>query len=268
MLLGWTVLPKIVVMNKINPMQSMRFYKILSFIALFGFSCDTALDSPEISSAPFVSISAPATLTAGTSTDLTAFAQDGSQTPLRSAKITLLSGSTVISTNSAIATSNKLDLKIAGSVVAAQRAGAYKLEVEAEDVAGQKATTSKEITFACTAPASCKETGKTTVIVITPPTTPANVKIGLIGSLTGWSTDILMTKIAGTDNCFCAAVTFPNGSEFKFRRSETATSNPDWNFVEKEEDCEELDNRKQSAAPDATVILTVANWRNTGTCPN
>lgn len=224
------------------------------------------LEFETISTAPSIKINAPGTVTAGSSTALTVTVTDGEVSPLAEGTITLKSGNTVISTNKQTATGGSLTLSIAGSVVAALNPGTYKLEVSAKDNANQTTTASADIAISCEALASCKAAGKTTVIVITPAVTPADAKVGLIGSLTGWGSDIVLTKIA--NNCYCAAVEFSNGTEFKFRRSQNAAGNPDWTYVEKGATCNELDNRKQDAAADKTVTFTVLNWRNTGTCPD
>ena len=140
------------------------------------------------------------------------------------------------------------------------------MEVVAKDNADQSSSASANVAITCEAIAACRQEGRTTVIVITPGVTPPTARIGLIGSLTGWSTDILMTRIA--NNCYCAAVEFPANSEFKFRRSRDGASNPDWTFVEKGPACEETDNRRQNPAPNQTITFTVSNWRNTGACPD
>jgi len=249
----------------------MRNIKFTSFfiIALFVFNAcgdDSPVSVDTISTAPTINITAPGSLVAGSSTALTAEVRDGSVTPLKEGTITLKLGSNVVSTNKQTATAEKLTLSISGDIVKNQLPGSYKLEVVAIDVAGQEVKSSKDVSIACDAIASCKVAGKTTVIVVAPATTPADVKVGLIGSLTGWSTDILLTKVS--TNCYCAAVEFPNGTEFKLRRSQNADTNPDWTYVEKDAECAEVDNRKQGGAPDKTIVLSVLNWRNTGTCPD
>lgn len=243
---------------------------LLVLAAMAAFVIDSCtpgeLEYETISSPPSIKITAPASVVAGSSTALSATVSDGQVTPLTEGTITLRSGATVVSTNKQTATGGSLTLSIAGSVVSALNPGTYKLEVSAKDNANQTTSASADVAISCEALASCKQAGKTTVVVITPSVTPADAKIGLVGSLTGWGSDILMTKIA--NNCYCAAVTFTNGTEFKFRRSQNAAGNPDWTWVEKNATCGEVDNRKQDAAPDKTLTFTVLNWRNTGTCPD
>jgi len=248
-------------------MRNIKFTSFFIITLLVFNSCgDDSVSVDTISTAPTINITAPGTLVAGSATALTAEVKDGSITPLKEGTITLKSGSTVVSTNKQTATSEKLNLSISADIVKNQLPGSYKLEIVAVDMAGQETKSSKDISIACDALASCKVAGKTTVILVAPPTTPADAKIGLIGSLTGWGSDIVMTKVS--TNCYCTAVEFPNGTEFKFRRSENASTNPDWPYVEKDAECKEVDNRKQGGAPDKTIVLSVLNWRNTGTCPD
>jgi hypothetical protein len=245
----------------------MKNFTILIFLlALLVSSCDEQVSVEAISTAPTISFKTPGSIIAGSTEPLTAVAKDGSITPLTEATLTLKSGTTVVFTEKKTASGLSILFTIPTATVSSLLPGSYKIEVVAKDNANQETKASKDLAVACDALASCKDKTKTTVILVAPSSTPAGAKIGLIGTLTGFSTDILMTKVS--TNCYCAAVDFPNGTEFKFRRSLNGNSNPDWTYVEKGPTCNEVDNRKQGNAPDKTITLSVVNWRNTGACPD
>lgn len=245
-------------------------------LTLFG-ACDTTIDVNTVSTAPSVVFSDIA-INAGEAEDITLTIKDGSITPLKSAQIWIATSgkdSTVLFSTETTLSGQKTEIVLDAdeTEISTYNPGSYKLWVKALDSDNQEIQTSKSFSLACAPVASCVVAGKTTVILIAPTTTPADAKIGLVGTLTKWGgdPDIILTKIS--TNCYCAAVNFDDGdgdgkSNFKFRRSQNAGTNPDWPYVEKTASCGELSDRVQAAAPDKTLTFTVANWRNTGTCPD
>jgi len=245
----------------------MKNFTILIFLlALLVSSCDEQVSVETLSTAPTINFKTPGSIIAGKDEKLEVEVKDGSITPLTEATLTVKLGTTVVFTEKKTASALSILFSIPSATVKALLPGSYKIDVVAKDNANQETKASKDLAVACDALESCKDKTKTTVILVAPANTPADAKIGLIGTLTGFSTDILFTKVS--TNCYCAAIDFPNGTEFKFRRSLDGNSNPDWTYVEKGPTCNELDNRKQGNAPDKTITLSVVNWRNTGACPD
>lgn len=151
--------------------------------------------------------------------------------------------------------------------------GTYTLEVNATDAAGNQAdmqSVSVEVQAAgCTAEASCVVAGQTTFVVTAPASTPADSKLYLVGEMSSWQQGdepnaIEMTKIAGTDNCYCVSVDVSNVEDsntngfidYKITRGS-------WDNVEKTIDCGELDNRSYTEATNGNLVeITVEEWRD------
>jgi len=147
--------------------------------------------------------------------------------------------------------------------------GTYTLEVNATDAAGNQAdmqSVSVEVQAAgCTAEASCVVAGQTTFVVTAPASTPADAKMYIVGSFNEWDPGdggnaVEMTKIAGTDNCYCVSVDMPDGAEYKFTRG-------NWETVEKTADCGEVGNangnREYAAATDGELVeIAIEEWRD------
>jgi hypothetical protein len=245
---------------------------LLPFVMLFGVllfdSCELdKLDKPAVlSTAPVIAVTGPTTVNAGASTDLVAVASDGTVSPITTATIKLLSGTTVVSQNtSTTVTNGAITLKIPGSVVATLFPGSYKLSVTAVDSEGKaSAPFSVDIAVSCSPLASCVVSGKLTVILLVPANTPANASVGLVGESTGWGgsgPDLAMTKIA--TGCYCVASGITNAAdkdEFKFRLDN------DWGKEILKDDCTPPDNFKYAGTDlSKAVTYTAAKWKTL--CP-
>ena len=89
-----------------------------------------------------------------------------------------------------------------------------------------------------------------------------SAKYELVKSTDGktWSVDIPLSAL-------------PTAGDFEYKvvKNATATGNDGWKFGEKNATCGEIDNRKVASASTQggkEFTFTVANFRNTGTCPD
>jgi len=234
----------------------MKFTKLF-FLFAIGIMIASCGSKDEV--APTINITSPddnITITAGDTIQLTADVSDNEE--LASIVITDGTNPTTISTFDSVT-----DHAVAYSltVPADSPAGTLTLTVTATDVEGNSASSTRTITvneliLGCQADASCLDAAMTTFVVTTPEGTPADAMIEVVGAFNGWPGELdanyVLTK--NGDNCYCIAVMFDAGTEFKFRRDGS------WDKVEKDAAGEEIDNRVFSGAAGDVVNITVAKW--------
>jgi glycosidase len=99
-----------------------------------------------------------------------------------------------------------------------------------------------------------------------PDTTPDGDDIYIGGSFNGWNpAGTLMTRPDPAGLFATVTLTFYEGDQIEYKYTRGS-----WTYVEKDADCNEIDNRTATIVygTDGTMALddTVLNWRNTGTC--
>ena len=141
--------------------------------------------------------------------------------------------------------------------------GEYTMTVSATDGAGNSKTLSRLVNIAEAPPADCAPTadcmvdGQLTILVRTPDSTDGE-DVFIVGNFQGWmpsAAENVLVKNPDVPNCYCVSVPFEAGgdTEFKFVRG------GGWDTVEKDADCEEVDNRTYDEETDVLTI-DIAAW--------
>jgi len=108
----------------------------------------------------------------------------------------------------------------------------------------------------------CVVTGKTTITVTVPASTPEDASIHIVGSFNEWNpadAAYKLNKRTDAVNAYCIAVDFAAGVEFKFARGS-------WETVEKDAECAEVANRVFAVPADNSLEIEIAKWVDTDEC--
>lgn len=208
---------------------------------------------------PTINITSPddnITITAGDTIQLTATVSDDEEL----ANIIITDGNTPTSiTTFDSPTSHALAYSF--TVPEDSPAGTLMLTITASDVEGNSFSVEKIINvteklFGCQPDASCIDPAMTTFIVTTPEGTPEDAMIEVVGSFNGWPGELDENFVLTNNgpNCYCIAVMFEEGAEFKFRRDGS------WDKVEKNAAGGEVDNRPFTYTAGEVVNITIEKW--------
>ncbi|MDQ3536567.1 MAG: DUF4625 domain-containing protein [Bacteroidota bacterium] len=138
-------------------------------------------------------------------------------------------------------------------------AGSYTVTITAMDRTGN------ESTYTSTFNITVEEVALVTFIVTTPESTPEDADVHIVGQFNDWDpgdTNFRLTPVEDEENMYTISMDWTEGTPYKFVLGA-------WDFVEKDENCEEIEDRQFTPSTEPQEIeVTIENWRNQGDCPD
>lgn len=242
----------------------------LSVLLVAGvFSCaDDVTLSGLPKRAPFIQplSDVPGLLFAGVVTDVSASFNTTTTNPVSSVTFEVFKkGSTTVEKSGVIAPTPaagvvKVTWTGTNSGLSTLAAGDYIMQVTGSNSSGKEVATSSFTVPDYVIPQACQVTNMITLIMLTPHTEiPATDVVSAIGGFagSGWSTDLVMTRIK--PGVYCVAAPLVGGDGYKYR------INSSWGAQEKKPDCSDGDNRNVPASGYPKIYVENVNqWGGYG----